>query len=274
MVVLVAACGGSPVEASSISASGSSGGDDGPTTMTADDSVSASLTEPTMSASAEDASTTDPTAEDATAEDPTDASAEAPTTDDAGSEDAGDSSAGDATQGTTTASDDSGTTTDDCVPVDELCDDVDNDCDGVIDEGSPSNLLCQNCVFTPSADGGSYFALCGDFLTWDQARTACANFGAGVDLATIDNGTDQATLLFIALGDTWIGISDLVETGHWVWVDGTDSIAGGVPVGYDGWAVGQPEGLGEHCAELDPGQSGWADAGCDQLQPYICRHPA
>jgi hypothetical protein len=267
ILTLLSACGGSPIEASSISASGTSGGDDA--TMTADDSVSASLTEPTMSASAEDPSAEDPTVDDATAEDP---SADDTTAEDSS---AGDSSAGDASNGTTTmgSSDDAGTTTDECVATDEVCDAVDNDCDGVVDEGSAANPACGNCGFVPAADGVSYFALCTDFVTWDDARMACGAFGAGVDLAIIDDDGDQAALILLALVDTWIGVS-LAEEGHWVWVDGSDSIADGVPVGYDGWALGQPEGGGQNCGELDPLQLGWADAECTQLQSYVCRHPA
>jgi hypothetical protein len=263
-ILTLSACGGSPVEASSVSASGTSGGDEA-----TDDAPSASLTEPTMSASAEDPSAEDPSAEDPSAEDP---SADDTTAADSS---AGDSSAGDASRGTTTmgSSDDSGTTTDECVATDEVCDEVDNDCDGVVDEGSAANLACGNCGFLPAADGVSYFALCADLVTWDDARMACGAFGAGVDLAIVDDDADQAALILLALGDTWIGVS-LAEKGHWVWVDGTDAISGGVPVGYDGWAFGQPEGGGQNCGELDPIQLGWADAECTQLQSYLCRHPA
>jgi len=170
-----------------------------------------------------------------------------------------------------TGSEGEGSTTESCIATDELCDTVDNDCDGVIDEGSPANPACTNCLFLLSADGASYFAICAGFVTWDAARTECATFGG--DLAIIDDAVDQNAIMALLLGDTWIGLSDSAEEGHWIWVDGSDSIADGVPVGYDGWAATQPEGGAENCGEFDPAQSGWADAGCDQLQPYICRHP-
>jgi hypothetical protein len=179
----------------------------------------------------------------------------------------------DPTDATTMAADD--TTTTSCVPEDEICDGQDNDCDEGVDEGSSRNKMCGDCSFVLSNDGGSYFAICPGPVVWDEARSACAAFGPDVDLAIIDNAADQVALLAAVGDDHWIGVSDIDEEGHWVFVDGTDSIVGGVHQPYDGWASGQPSGGNvENCAELDPGRSGWADSPCTQEQPFICRHPA
>jgi hypothetical protein len=159
--------------------------------------------------------------------------------------------------------------------ADETCNAIDDDCDGGLDEGSPANASCGGCTFVAAANAGSWFALCPGPLAWADARDACAAFGPGVDLARIDADPDQATLLALVTGDAWIGISDLDEENHWVWVDGSDAIVGGVVVGFDGWAVDQPDQPGvEHCAELDSPLGGWNDVTCDQLQPFLCRHPA
>jgi hypothetical protein len=177
---------------------------------------------------------------------------------------------------TTAAESESGITSGGCVPEDEVCDGVDNDCDLGIDEGSASNALCNECAFVPAVDG-DYFALCPDPLEWDQARNACAGFGPTADLAVIDDATDQSGLLLligVTAMDHWVGISDIDEEGHWVFVDGTDSIVDGGHLGYDGWAKSQPSGgKAENCGELDPVQNGWADSPCDSPQPFICRHP-
>lgn len=156
----------------------------------------------------------------------------------------------------------------------EVCDGKDNDGDGGIDEGSPRNPTCNNCDFVLSTDGQSYFALCTNEENWDDARTACEVFGPTADLATIDNQDDNELLIGLTAEDYFIGLDDLAEEGEWLWIDGTVSITGGVKQDYNGWSNTQPSGgFTQNCGELDPGQNGWADAGCESLQRYICEHP-
>jgi hypothetical protein len=159
-------------------------------------------------------------------------------------------------------------------PVDpEVCDGVDNDSDGGIDEGSGLNAACGDCTFVLSSTGEYWFSICSAPQNWDDARMRCAQFAG--DLAKIENDTDQLTLLALVFEDHWMGIGDRDVEGMWVWVDGAVAINAGVVSGYDGWGAGQPDGgLVENCAELDPGQLGWADSPCDQMQPIVCRHPA
>ena len=262
VAVFASACGGQVVEASTLGASSSetgNGADDSPVSLTSNDTTAASMG--TSGADTMAAATTTPL----------DASGDSSDEDPSVGESVGSAS-------TTTATDDGMTslgdssTTDDCVPVDETCDAIDNDCDGLIDEGSPANAACGACTFLLSADGGSYFALCGGALTWDQARNGCAAFGEGVDLATIDNELDQLALAPLVVEDIWIGLH-LVGEGDWDWVDGTNSIIDGVKQAYDGWAADQPQGGEMDCAEFDP-SGAWADAECAQLQASMCRHPA
>ena len=178
--------------------------------------------------------------------------------------------------GTTQAVADSSTgasTTETGNGIDEVCDGIDNDGDGGIDEGSPANPECGGCTFVLSDDGDHYFALCPDAITYDAARVRCMDYGLEGDLAILDNAIDHATVFALIDGDTWIGLSDAAREGHWVWVDGTDAIVGGVTMGYDGWAGGEPNGgTTESCGELDLSFDGWIDVACDQSQAYLCRH--
>ncbi|MEM6994727.1 MAG: lectin-like protein, partial [Myxococcota bacterium] len=90
-----------------------------------------------------------------------------------------------------------------------------------------------------------------------------------------DNAGDQAALLGEIMDDHWIGISDLGEEGEWYTVEDDLVYTQGMSQGFAGWAMLQPGGgVIENCAELDPGQGGWADSGCLQMQPTICEHPA
>ena len=167
--------------------------------------------------------------------------------------------------------DDSTSTTSTVDP--ELCDGFDNDGDGVVDEGSQANPECHGCTFVLGTSRDYWFAICTDPRNWDSARERCGVFGG--DLAKIENAADQGTLLALVSEDHWIGMDDRDDEGMWFWVDGTEARDGETVIGYDGWNPNQPGGgIVENCAELDPGQDGWADAGCAQLQRYVCRHPA
>lgn len=267
-LVLVAAC------AFDSSGQGSGGADDGvssdgPTTApTPTTTMTTSATNASMSDSAEattqDASTTDPTT-------PTDATQGTETSGDPTSEPT--TTTADPTRGDDTTTDPSEGDTE--VLDEEVCDGLDNDGDGGIDEGSPSNAECGGCTFLEATAGPYWFAICTDTFMWDLARTRCADFGPGGDLAKIENMIDQTALVALVDEDHWIGIDDIQTDGLWFWVDGTMARAGGMVFGYDGWGEGQPDGgLAENCAELDPAQFGWADSPCNQSQPIVCRHDA
>lgn len=264
LVLAVAGCGfdSSGVSGSASDSVGSSGettggpetSGDPPTTTSASTSASTTTT----------ASTTDtPTS---TTDDPTLTTSMSSSADD-------DTSASDTSSGTEptlgTSGDDDATTS----PVNtEVCDGFDNDGDGGVDEGSAENASCDGCSFFLGATGEYWFSICGDLRTYDQARERCGGFVG--DLAKIEQLEDQVTLLGAVGEDHWIGIDDRQVEGTWLWVDGTISNVGGVPMGFDGWNPSQPSGgLAENCAEMDPGQAGWADSPCEQAQPYICRHP-
>ena len=109
---------------------------------------------------------------------------------------------------------------------------------------------------------------------WDAAKKACA--AAGGKLAVVESA-DEARALVDALGSklgipswrpgegVWIGLSDTVEEGKFVGVDGA-------PLGYANWAKGQPDdsGGGEDCVTLTLGDGKWNDVGCGKPLPYLC----
>lgn len=243
---------------------GLDGGDtDGPSTTSAStsDGPTTSASTTMLSGSGSDGTTSDPsgTSTPSTTVDPSEGS----------SGDEADST-GAATSGTDPTDESSTTETGDAI---EICDGLDNDGDGGIDEGSPANPVCGGCTFVPSSDGVHWFAVCADGHTWDAARTRCADFGPSGDLAKIENAIDQTALLALVAVDHWVGLEDLQTDGLWFWVDGTAARVGAMVIGYDGWGAMQPDGqLAENCAELDPGQFGWADSPCGQTQPIVCRH--
>nr|XP_034311812.1 low affinity immunoglobulin epsilon Fc receptor-like isoform X1 [Crassostrea gigas] len=66
--------------------------------------------------------------------------------------------------------------------------------------------------------------------------------------------------------DYWIGISDMIEEGRWIYSSNQNVIQ------MNGWAPGEPNGhTGENCVQLRSGVHGkWIDIGCGQNYRIIC----
>lgn len=153
-----------------------------------------------------------------------------------------------------------------CVPQAEVCDGKDNDCNNVIDNDA-------NCPYTRGVFAGhSYLFPVGPF-THEAGAAACASV-PGYHLVKIetrdeDDWLKMSTALWAGF---WIGATDLVTQGVWLWQDGT-------PATYTGWAAGQPNNFmspqypeGEHCVGSGPG--GWGDAPCAATRAgAVCEAP-
>ncbi|KAK9531231.1 hypothetical protein VZT92_010670 [Zoarces viviparus] len=103
---------------------------------------------------------------------------------------------------------------------------------------------------------------------WALGRQDC--IARGADLVIIDSREEQAFINEIQLShkEVWIGLTDSVTEGTWMWVDGT-------PVTTTYWNAGQPNNLGgnERCGETWQRSSGigvWNDDECANLQNFIC----
>lgn len=112
---------------------------------------------------------------------------------------------------------------------------------------------------------------------WATARSACATLGAGWHLATFQSNEERAAMWtdFGRLGSFWIGASDVVTEGTWVWSNGEPWIhAGwgtipGVPIPM------QPDDSGgmEDCGSLwnvtvpAGGTNDWI---CSSTANYLC----
>ena len=70
-------------------------------------------------------------------------------------------------------------------------------------------------------------------MSWSEAEAYAQ--GIGEHLVTIDDAAEQAWVhsAFASFDSLWIGLSDAVEEGTWVW-------SSGEPVVYTNWASGEP----------------------------------
>jgi hypothetical protein len=118
---------------------------------------------------------------------------------------------------------------------------------------------------------GAYFTAC--TLDNDQPSAEAACIEAGYDgLASILSDTEQGyieSLMTAAdlTGDGyWIGLTDRVDEGTWVWSDGS-------PTSYLDWHSSEPDPAEEDCVAISwttyAGQ--WFDAPCSSVrQGMVC----
>lgn len=141
---------------------------------------------------------------------------------------------------------------------------------GVTDEesGSPAELDCDGCELLRLE---RTFCVCPTPSSWTEARDACV--GRGGVLARIATSDENTALVEAGAGlanvngaDLWIGYTDVVDEGIWVWEDGR-------PTTFENWsdaALDDP-GDGEDCAEIQLSNGEWNDSPCSsQQQGFIC----
>jgi hypothetical protein len=101
-------------------------------------------------------------------------------------------------------------------------------------------------------------------LDWNGAQAACEALGAS--LASIGGeGEDNFVRSLVKEGSFWLGGSDGMTEGQWLWSDGT-------PWSYDHWGSGQPDNwFNEDCLERKDGR--WNDTGCEDKLSSVCERP-
>lgn len=139
----------------------------------------------------------------------------------------------------------------------------------------PGPTVCRSDEVT-AQDGACYF-VDSAALTWAEARRSCQARGNGWDLVTIGN-TTQNDLVASSTGfEAWIGATDAVDEGRWLWVN-EDAPFFEVDVapttGFSNWSDGEPNNYdGSDCLRiLTTGQ--WADWPCDSTRGFVCGHRA
>ena len=132
--------------------------------------------------------------------------------------------------------------------------------------GRDDCLAHTGCALLSPVSGRLYLYCADDERTFEDARAVCQGYGGDlVALATLD---ELAFLRDAGVAGIWLGLTDAVAEGTWMWVDGVEASWGA-------WADGEPNdaGDGEDCASLRAdGQ--WNDLSCDREVPYVCESVA
>lgn len=140
-----------------------------------------------------------------------------------------------------------------------------------------------------SGPNGNCFLTVATVATWSDAQANCRGLGAGWDLAAVRSAEDTAFWAARLTIEVWVGASDAVTEGVWIWVsDGTqfwsgDGLTGNAVNGaYTNWNNDEPNG-GDNsdCARLLPRtvalpdrNAPWADLECTELLGALCEGPA
>ncbi|KAK5864406.1 hypothetical protein PBY51_015651 [Eleginops maclovinus] len=105
---------------------------------------------------------------------------------------------------------------------------------------------------------------------WTLSREECIEEGA--DLVVIESQEEQQFVnkMMLEAQNAWIGLTDSLDEGTWMWVDGTD-------VTTTFWQPGQPNSYNgnQDCGETvqkNQGVGEWNDDGCFAEQNWICEN--
>ncbi|KAJ8260446.1 hypothetical protein GJAV_G00182250, partial [Gymnothorax javanicus] len=142
-----------------------------------------------------------------------------------------------------------------------------------IDQYCPISSQKRECKPCPQ-DWQLFHSKCYYFSTeyksWTESRNDCIKRGA--DLVIIKSKEEQDFISSNSIhNDRWIGLSDTVTAGTWLWVDGS-RLQGGF------WKRGEPNDQdkfrGTDCVVTAQGEKGWIDTKCIWSHQFICEADA
>ena len=155
-----------------------------------------------------------------------------------------------------------------CTPFDNCADAANAD----QNDRDADRLACgdeDECEATTGCDhvtqGSDAYLVCSQRpLDWAAAERACAAWGA--HLVTLDGAAEQAFVASVAAASgAWIGLWTRNGPDDFAWVDGS-------PVDYLNWRAGEPNAVGDVCANF--GADGqWDDDACGRARAYVCQAP-
>ncbi|KAL0961974.1 hypothetical protein UPYG_G00334080 [Umbra pygmaea] len=139
---------------------------------------------------------------------------------------------------------------------------------------------CKACAEGWEFHGGKCYFFSNEKMIWNKSRDQCVSKGGHL---VIINSHEEQIFLFSRTKQLiyWIGMTDLVTEGEWLWVDNTPLNQTGVifwAQRHDGtksepdnWTQENP--LGEHCAALRSGDTDipvWVDTSCRDWRLFVC----
>ena len=166
-------------------------------------------------------------------------------------------------------------TTDDCNDSDatvypyapENSDSVDHNCDGLEDLNTPITSCVGDAYFDTSLGIDTYFLVCSETDTWNNALTICEN--AGYDgLPTVKTAVLNAELVSIISGNLWMGLNDIANEETFTWSDGTVL---DLQNDYQNWkgSLSDNQNSNEDCIRMN-NSALWEDKSCSGANKIAC----
>jgi hypothetical protein len=98
-------------------------------------------------------------------------------------------------------------------------------------------------------------------VTWPQAELACRDIKA--NLAAITTPAENTRVASLLTAGAWIGASDAIQDGKFVWASGDD-------FEFTSWADGEPDGrFRTDCVEIRT-DGKWRAEPCTTPRAYVC----
>lgn len=134
-------------------------------------------------------------------------------------------------------------------------------------------LSCPVSYSLTFATSHSRYRRITDEVQWPIAAALCAGDAPGqTHLAVIDGDAEYAELsATVTVDDMWIGLSDRVTNGTYLWVTAQDAPI--APLGTYPWAPDRPDDPGgaQDCIRVNPtSQNLLDDAECTNAFDFIC----
>ncbi len=128
---------------------------------------------------------------------------------------------------------------------------------GVADAGAPDAKSCPT-DYIENANGSCYRTV-SSTATWTVAEADCEDDASGAHLIVIDSASEDA----MVANFHWIGYTERVSDGEFLWVNGSLGE-------YPGFASGEPVSGGAACVVTR--SDGWHDDNCGESKVYVCEY--
>lgn len=138
------------------------------------------------------------------------------------------------------------------------------------DAGGAMGCLAVDACVAPSncateEYGGHTYFVCGDSLTWDDARARCMS--AGTDLAILDDKAENDFVASKLSMPSWIGLNDRDTEGDYRWIPPGSASSFGSSASFTNWAMSVPDNCGaglfgqQDCVRM-ASDGTWNDSDC------------